>query len=282
MTAQHSEHGGRETTAGELHRGETVADDVTAWARVADLWPIGAGRVRITWELADGRREDTDYDAGERFTLLDESHGGYVVTVAGVTSSRTVDHSSHIYETWAAYVSSVDLAWVNGSDSGLCCHTCRAIVIDRGDVGAVSVGTGERCELCTYLAIDAGDLAEHVSLNHRPAAPVHARPCRCALCEPEGAAAETVGAAPVGRFTLTDHGVGRIMAATGETSADVTAAAVAQGWAVETAPFTCAECGTRTAATYVVTTLDYGDPATRTEVCRACDDVLRAEQRPRR
>jgi len=40
--------------------------------------------------------------------------------------------------------------------------------------------------------------------------------------------------------------------------------------------FTCAECGTTTARTYVVTTLDYADVRhTRTEVCRACDDEIR-------
>lgn len=40
--------------------------------------------------------------------------------------------------------------------------------------------------------------------------------------------------------------------------------------------FTCAECGTTTARTYVVTTLDPDDPDTRTEVCRDCDDQLRS------
>lgn len=41
-------------------------------------------------------------------------------------------------------------------------------------------------------------------------------------------------------------------------------------------PYACAECGTTTAETYVVTTLDYADPeGTRTEVCRDCDDTLR-------
>lgn len=44
-------------------------------------------------------------------------------------------------------------------------------------------------------------------------------------------------------------------------------------------PYTCAECGTTTAQTYVVTTLDYNDrEGTRTEVCRECDDVLRGAQ----
>lgn len=41
-------------------------------------------------------------------------------------------------------------------------------------------------------------------------------------------------------------------------------------------PYACAECGTRTASTFVVTTLDYADEkGTRTETCRACDDALR-------
>lgn len=39
--------------------------------------------------------------------------------------------------------------------------------------------------------------------------------------------------------------------------------------------FACAECGTTTATTYVVTILDPDDCSTRTEVCRACDDALR-------
>jgi DNA-directed RNA polymerase subunit M/transcription elongation factor TFIIS len=50
------------------------------------------------------------------------------------------------------------------------------------------------------------------------------------------------------------------------------------GWlAVEQleAGFTCAECGTQDAQTYVVTTLITGDSETRTEVCRACDDTIR-------
>lgn len=39
--------------------------------------------------------------------------------------------------------------------------------------------------------------------------------------------------------------------------------------------YACAECGTTTATTYVVTTLDPSDPQdTTTEVCRACDDTL--------
>ncbi len=43
--------------------------------------------------------------------------------------------------------------------------------------------------------------------------------------------------------------------------------------------YSCAECGTETADTYVVTTLDPADPkGTRTEVCRACDDKLRTPQ----
>lgn len=38
--------------------------------------------------------------------------------------------------------------------------------------------------------------------------------------------------------------------------------------------FACAECGTQTARTYVVTTLDYVDVRhTRTEVCRTCDET---------
>lgn len=41
--------------------------------------------------------------------------------------------------------------------------------------------------------------------------------------------------------------------------------------------FSCAECGTTTATTYVVTTLDPEDPSTRTEICRACDNALREE-----
>jgi DNA-directed RNA polymerase subunit RPC12/RpoP len=40
--------------------------------------------------------------------------------------------------------------------------------------------------------------------------------------------------------------------------------------------YVCAECGTTTATTYVVTTLDTAAPKdTRTEVCRPCDDALR-------
>lgn len=47
------------------------------------------------------------------------------------------------------------------------------------------------------------------------------------------------------------------------------------------AAFACAECGTTTATTYVVTTLDPEDvKGTRTEVCRACDDKLRANDHP--
>lgn len=43
--------------------------------------------------------------------------------------------------------------------------------------------------------------------------------------------------------------------------------------------FACAECGTTEASTYVVTTLDPEDVrGTRTEVCRSCDDALRAAQ----
>lgn len=37
----------------------------------------------------------------------------------------------------------------------------------------------------------------------------------------------------------------------------------------------CAECGTTEAQTYVVTQLDPDDESTVTEVCRACDDILR-------
>lgn len=37
--------------------------------------------------------------------------------------------------------------------------------------------------------------------------------------------------------------------------------------------FVCAECGTTEATTYVVTVLDPEDPTTRTEVCRACDNL---------
>ena len=42
--------------------------------------------------------------------------------------------------------------------------------------------------------------------------------------------------------------------------------------------FSCAECGTRTATTYVVTTLTPGDRTTRTEVCRDCDDALTRDE----
>lgn len=42
--------------------------------------------------------------------------------------------------------------------------------------------------------------------------------------------------------------------------------------------YVCAECSTTTARTYVVTQLDPDDNGTRTEVCRACDDALRAAQ----
>lgn len=42
--------------------------------------------------------------------------------------------------------------------------------------------------------------------------------------------------------------------------------------------FTCAECGTTDATTYVVTTLDPENPReTQTEVCRQCDDMLRLD-----
>lgn len=44
------------------------------------------------------------------------------------------------------------------------------------------------------------------------------------------------------------------------------------------APGVCAECGTTTASTYVVTTVLRGDPTTRTEVCRSCDDTLRRDE----
>jgi hypothetical protein len=37
----------------------------------------------------------------------------------------------------------------------------------------------------------------------------------------------------------------------------------------------CAECGDRTATTYVVTILDHADPnRTRTEVCMPCHEVI--------
>lgn len=43
-------------------------------------------------------------------------------------------------------------------------------------------------------------------------------------------------------------------------------------------PYACAECGTTTATTYVVTILDpKNERDTRTELCRACDDELREE-----
>jgi DNA-directed RNA polymerase subunit M/transcription elongation factor TFIIS len=43
----------------------------------------------------------------------------------------------------------------------------------------------------------------------------------------------------------------------------------------ETTDFACAECGTKDAHTYVVTTLDQGDPSTRTEVCLSCYEAIR-------
>lgn len=52
------------------------------------------------------------------------------------------------------------------------------------------------------------------------------------------------------------------------------------GWPLEehevAGEFACAECGTTTATTYVVTTLDYSDPkSTRTEVCLDCHNTLK-------
>jgi DNA-directed RNA polymerase subunit M/transcription elongation factor TFIIS len=45
---------------------------------------------------------------------------------------------------------------------------------------------------------------------------------------------------------------------------------------IEGGRFTCAECGTTTAQTYVVTTLEHADRwTTQTEVCRSCDNDLR-------
>lgn len=45
-------------------------------------------------------------------------------------------------------------------------------------------------------------------------------------------------------------------------------------------PFVCAECGTRTASTYVVTfTGEQSDPEGRTEVCRTCDQRREARRR---
>ena len=38
--------------------------------------------------------------------------------------------------------------------------------------------------------------------------------------------------------------------------------------------YVCAECGTSEAETYVVTTLDYDDPSTRTEVCMPCHEEI--------
>lgn len=40
--------------------------------------------------------------------------------------------------------------------------------------------------------------------------------------------------------------------------------------------FSCAECGTTDAVTYVVTQLDREDPATRTEVCLRCHHEIAA------
>lgn len=50
-------------------------------------------------------------------------------------------------------------------------------------------------------------------------------------------------------------------------------------WVEQGQPFVCAECGTTTADTYVVTfTGQSYDPESRTEVCRRCDTAIQPQR----
>lgn len=47
-------------------------------------------------------------------------------------ASKPVDHADHAWEEWHAYLSCDDNlpGWIDGDDSGLCCHDCQVIVVE--------------------------------------------------------------------------------------------------------------------------------------------------------
>lgn len=49
------------------------------------------------------------------------------------TVSDMIPHAYHTWEEWNAYVNDLTDApeWVDGNDSGLCCHDCQTIVVTR-------------------------------------------------------------------------------------------------------------------------------------------------------
>lgn len=50
------------------------------------------------------------------------------------TTGRAADHAEHVWEGWNAYLSSQVLPdGVTADDTGICCHTCEMIVVDRAD-----------------------------------------------------------------------------------------------------------------------------------------------------
>lgn len=39
-------------------------------------------------------------------------------------------HAHHAWEEWHAYLSSEYPEWVSANDTGVCCHTCRLVIVD--------------------------------------------------------------------------------------------------------------------------------------------------------
>ena len=59
------------------------------------------------------------------------------------TAGKPVDHAEHVWEEWNAYLAAELPEGVSRNDTGLCCHTCETIVVDRP--------TGFYCSHCGHL-----------------------------------------------------------------------------------------------------------------------------------
>lgn len=58
-----------------------------------------------------------------------------------------IEHAEHTWEVWSAQVSPGDLpTWVSRDDTGVCCHTCEVIVVDRPEPEPECIDPSMECE----------------------------------------------------------------------------------------------------------------------------------------
>lgn len=82
-------------------------------------------------------------------------------------TATVADHADHVWEEWHAYV--CDTAegpeYVNGDSAGLCCHTCRLIIVETGRPAPEYVIT-DCAEHGVKVTGDGKSHATYVALAH--------------------------------------------------------------------------------------------------------------------